>query len=536
MLAHPPRISATAIRRDDNVLNDRRSEPQPPRRRKRRTAGVPEKQSLPWKQIRNSLAPIEPLSADEIESIHQASLRVLAELGMKVTDLEARKIYAEGGGRVDDSEEMVYLDPEMVAEVIKTVPAEYIHNARNPNKSVTIGGNHITFSGVGGPAFVSDLDRGRRPGTYAELCDYKKLFQTYDIIHYASGGFEPLDLPENSRHLDVLMGQIRYTDKCISTSLLGSNRARDGLNMACILFGIEYDDLPQNVVIGGGINTNSPRLLDGPMAGGLIELAQAGQPVIVTPFTLAGAMAPVTVIGAITQQNAEALAGIVLTQLVRPGVPTVYGGFTSNVDMRTGSPAFGTPEQTKASHITGQLCRRYKIPFRSSNTNASTSVDAQSAYESEMSLWGAVMGHANRIAHGGGWLEGGLVASFEKLIIDVEMMQMMAEFVEPLVVNDETLAIGAMREVQPGGHYFGTAHTMERYDSAFYSPVVSDWTNFENWKEAGGLDSAQRANAIWKQAINDYEQPPLDPAIVEELEDYVERRKRELIGADAVLR
>jgi trimethylamine--corrinoid protein Co-methyltransferase len=536
LLAHPPRISATAIRRDDNVLNDRRSEPQPPRRRKRRTAGVPEKQSLPWKQIRNSLAPIEPLSADEIESIHQASLRVLAELGMKVTDLEARKIYAEGGGRVNDSEEMVYLDPEMVAEVIKTVPAEYIHNARNPNKSVTIGGNHITFSGVGGPAFVSDLDRGRRPGTYAELCDYKKLFQTYDIIHYASGGFEPLDLPENSRHLDVLMGQIRYTDKCISTSLLGSNRARDGLNMACILFGIEYDDLPQNVVIGGGINTNSPRLLDGPMAGGLIELAQAGQPVIVTPFTLAGAMAPVTIIGAITQQNAEALAGIVLTQLVRPGVPTVYGGFTSNVDMRTGSPAFGTPEQTKASHITGQLCRRYKIPFRSSNTNASTSVDAQSAYESEMSLWGAVMGHANRIAHGGGWLEGGLVASFEKLIIDVEMMQMMAEFVEPLVVNDETLAIGAMREVQPGGHYFGTAHTMERYDSAFYSPVVSDWTNFENWKEAGGLDSAQRANAIWKQAINDYEQPPLDPAIVEELEDYVERRKRELIGADAVLR
>ena len=536
MLAHPPRISATAIRRDDNVLNDRRSEPQPPRRRKRRTAGVPEKQSLPWKQIRNSLAPIEPLSAGEIESIHQASLRVLAELGMKVTDLEARKIYAEGGGRVNDSEEMVSLDPEMVAEVIKTVPAEYIHNARNPNKSVTIGGNHITFSGVGGPAFVSDLDRGRRPGTYAELCDYKKLFQTYDIIHYASGGFEPLDLPENSRHLDVLMGQIRYTDKCISTSLLGSNRARDGLNMACILFGIEYDDLPQNVVIGGGINTNSPRLLDGPMAGGLIELAQAGQPVIVTPFTLAGAMAPVTVIGAITQQNAEALAGIVLTQLVRPGVPTVYGGFTSNVDMRTGSPAFGTPEQTKASHITGQLCRRYKIPFRSSNTNASTSVDAQSAYESEMSLWGAVMGHANRIAHGGGWLEGGLVASFEKLIIDVEMMQMMAEFVEPLVVNDETLAIGAMREVQPGGHYFGTAHTMERYDSAFYSPVVSDWTNFENWKEAGGLDSAQRANAIWKQAINDYEQPPLDPAIVEELEDYVERRKRELIGADAVLR
>ncbi len=510
--------------------------PKTSRRRKRRTAGVPEKSSLPWKTIRNSLPPIEPLSADEIESIHQTSLRVLAQLGIKVTDTEARKIYAEGGARVDDSEEMIYLDPEMVEEVIKLVPAEFTLQARNPEKSVTLGGNHITFSGVAGPAFVSDLDRGRRPGTYAELCDYKKLFQTYDIIHYALGGFEPLDLPENNRHLDVLLAEIRYTDKCLYSSLLGSNRARDGLNMASILFGIDFDALPQHIVISGNININSPRLLDGPMAGGLIELARAGQPVIVTPFTLAGAMSPVTVIGAITQQNAEALAGIVLTQLVRPGTPAVYGGFTSNVDMRTGSPAFGTPEQTKASLITGQLCRRYQIPFRSSNTNASTSVDAQAAYESEMSLWGAVMGHANMILHGGGWLEGGLVASFEKLIIDVEMMQMMAEFVEPLVVSDETLAIEAMREVQPGGHYFGAAHTMERYDNAFYSPVVSDWTNFENWKEAGGLDSAQRANAIWKQAINDYEQPSLDPAVLEELEDYVERRKRELIGADAILR
>ncbi len=517
-------------------MNDTHVELRSGRRRKRRTAGVPEKTSLPWKQIRNALPPIEPLSADEIESIHQASLRVLAELGMKVTDVEARKIYAEGGARVDDSEEMVYLDPEMVEEVIKTVPAEYTHNARNPNKSVTLGGNHITFSGVGGPAFVSDLDRGRRPGTYAELCNYKKLFQSFDIIHYGSGGFEPLDLPENSRHLDIMLAQILYTDKCMSTSLLGSNRARDGLNMACIVHGITYEDLPGHVVISGGINTNSPRLLDGPMAGGLIELARAGQPVIVTPFTLAGAMAPVTVIGAITQQNAEALAGIVLTQLVRPGTPVGYGGFTSNVDMRTGSPAFGTPEQTKASLITGQLCRRYKIPFRSSNTNASTSVDAQSAYESEMSLWGAVMGHANMIFHGGGWLEGGLVASFEKLIIDVEMMQMMAEFVEPLAVNEGSLAIEAMREVQPGGHYFGTSHTMERYDTAFYTPVVSDWTNFENWQEAGGLDSAKRANVVWKQVINDYEQPPLDPAILEELEEYVARRKQELINADAVPR
>jgi trimethylamine--corrinoid protein Co-methyltransferase len=270
------------------------------------------------------------------------------------------------------------------------------------------------------------------------------------------------------------------------------------------------------------------------MAQGLIQFAKAGQPVTVTPFTLAGAMAPVTIIGALTQQNAEALAGIVLTQLVRPGTPVVYGGFTSNVDMRSGSPAFGTPEQTQASHITGQLCRRYGIPFRSSNTNASTSVDAQSAYESEMSLWGAVMGHANLVVHGGGWLEGGLVASFEKLIIDVEMMQMMAKFLEPLTVDDESLALEAMREVPAAGHYFGATHTMARYETAFYTPLISDWQNFEAWQEAGSQDVAQRANALWKQMLRDYQEPPLDPAVLEALEDYVARRKRELVGADAV--
>jgi trimethylamine--corrinoid protein Co-methyltransferase len=281
-------------------------------------------------------------------------------------------------------------------------------------------------------------------------------------------------------------------------------------------------------MIFGNINTNSPRQLDTSMADGLMTLAHYGQPVVVTPFTLCGAMAPVTVAGALVQQNAEALAGMALAQAVNPGTPVVYGGFTSNVDMKTGAPAFGTPEYTKACQATGQMARRYGVPYRSSNTNASNVVDAQAAYESEMSIWGAVMGHANFVFHGAGWLEGGLVASFEKLIVDAEMLQMMACYLEPLRVDDETLALDAIREVQPGGHYFGAAHTLERYETAFYTPLVSDWRNFETWEEAGALTTTQRANAIWKQMLKAYEKPPMDPAVAEALQAYVAKRKEEI--------
>jgi len=247
----------------------------------------------------------------------------------------------------------------------------------------------------------------------------------------------------------------------------------------------------------------------------------------VTPFTLAGAMAPVTLAGALAQQNAEALAVIAFTQMIRPGAPVIYGGFTSNVDMKSGAPAFGTPEYSKAALAGGQLARRYSLPYRSSNANASNAVDAQAAYESEMSIWAAVMGHANMILHGAGWLEGGLCASFEKMIIDAEILQMMAEFLQPIEVNDDTLGLDAIAEAGPGGHFFGTAHTLERYETAFYEPIVSDWRNFETWEEHGALDATQRANGIWKQMLKDYEQPPLDPARDEELKAFMARRKEE---------
>ena len=455
---------------------------------------------------------------------------------MKVLGGDARKRLAAAGAEVDDTERMVRCDPEMIEELVALAPSSFRIKARNPTKSVQVGGNHVNFAPVGGPSFVSDLDRGRRAGTYEELCDFLRLLQSLDIIHLGgAGSFEPLDLPAETRHLDKAFAAATLLDKVPGTNLLGGYRARDGLEMHCITHGIGYDELPENIVTLGNINTNSPRQLDGNMSAGLTELALAGQPVVITPFTLLGAMAPTTIAGALTQQNAEALFGMALCQIIRPGTPVVYGGFTSNVDMKSGAPAFGTPEYVKATQAGGQLARRYGVPFRASSTNASNVVDAQAAYESEMSIWAAVMGHTNLVFHAGGWLEGGLTASFEKLIVDAEMLQMMAEYMTPVTVNDETLAIDAIAEVPPGGHFFGASHTLARYESAFYEPIVSDWRNFETWEEGGSLTATQRANAIWKQLLAEYEPPNLDEGIREALAEYVAKRKAEIAAGPDLL-
>jgi trimethylamine--corrinoid protein Co-methyltransferase len=297
--------------------------------------------------------------------------------------------------------------------------------------------------------------------------------------------------------------------------------------MAAIAMGTTAEGLKQTPVLMGIINTNSPLQLDIPMAEGLIALAAHGQVLVITPFTLAGAMSPVTLAGALVQQHAEAMAGIILTQIVRPGVPVMYGGFTSNVDMRSGAPAFGTPEYAKAAQASGQLARHIGVPFRSSNVTAANEVDAQAAYESQMSLWGALMGGAHLVEHAAGWLHGGLTASFEKLILDAEMLQMMAAYFDPIEVTEATLAVEAIREVGPAGHFFGAAHTMSRYETAFYTPLVSNWNNHETWRENGSVMARERANVIWKQMLRDAEQPALDPGIAEALAAYVARRKGE---------
>ena len=437
---------------------------------------------------------------------------------------------AEAGAMVDESSGMVRFDPGLVMEHLALAPQSVTLHARNPDKNIILGGRHLAFTSVGGPAYCHDLDRGRRRGSFEDACDYIRLVQTLDIIHQEGGGpFEAIELPPETRHLDLYQAQIRLLDKNWQPIALGGERARDAINMARIGLGMSAAELADHPALFAIINTNSPLQLDIPMAEGLIEMARAGQVVCITPFTLAGAMAPVTLAGTLMQQNAEALAGMTLAQVVRPGTPVVYGAFTSNVDMRTGSPAFGTPEYTRAAQASGQLARRYGVPWRSSNVTSSNVVDEQSTYESAMSLWGAIAGHANIIVHAAGWLEGGLTASFEKLIVDAEMLQMMSEYLQPIEVSDDTLAQDAIAEVGAGGHFFGVAHTLSRYESAFYEPLLSDRKNFESWEEAGSADTRTRANHTWKQLLKEYQQPPLDPAIDEELSDYVARRKKELL-------
>ena len=391
------------------------------------------------------------------------------------------------------------------------------------------GGANIVFCAVGGPAFVSDLDRGRRAGNAADFLDYVRLIGTLDVIHQEGGGpLEPTDLPVATRHLDMYRIFATELDKTWQCLGFGATPVEDALGVLEIIRGVDRDTLVREPSAMTVINTNSPLRLDGPMGDGLIEMATYGQPVVATPFTLAGAMSPVSLAGAIAQQNAEALFLVALAQIVRPGTPMVYGAFTSNVDMRTGSPAFGTPESVKSQFASGQLARRYGLPWRSSNATASSVVDAQAAYEAEMAVWGAVMGGVTCSTRARGWLEGGLTASYEKLIIDAEILQMISEVLQPLVVDEASLAVDAIADVGPGGHFFGTAHTLERYETAFYTPLVSDWRNFETWQADGAQDRDERANGLWKQLLAEAVPPPLDPAVAEALDAFVARRRREI--------
>jgi trimethylamine--corrinoid protein Co-methyltransferase len=496
--------------------------------RKKRTAN--EISQLPWRHVANPYAPVEILSADQVETILQTSLEVLATQGMRFLEPRSRDMLRKAGAEVDEAEKIVRFSPALVEEKISLAPAEFELRARNPAHDLSVGANSTLFASVGGPAFCSDLDNGRRPGTYEEMCDYLRIVQSLNIIHQEGGGaFEAMDLPAETRHLDLYLAQIRLLDKNCQSYALGRERTVDSIEMICIALGIDREELSKRPALLAIINTNSPMQLDIPMTEAVIELAGAGQVCCITPFTLAGSMSPATLAGTLMQQTAEVLAVATFAQVVNPGAPIMYGSFASNVDMRSGAPALGTPEYTKAAQASGQIARRLGLPFRSSNTTVSNCVDAQAAFESQMSLWGSVMGHANLVNHAAGWLEGGLTASFEKLIVDAEMLQMIAEYLRPIDVSDDELAVDAIAEVGPGGHHFGTSHTFERYESAFYTPILSNRQNFEAWQESGSLDIGMRANAIWKQLLDEYEQPPLDVAIDDALVDYVAKRKEILL-------
>lgn len=480
----------------------------------------------PFSQPRLRYAPTEVVSADELEMIHESSLRVLEELGMDVLNAEARQIFADAGAIIEG--ERVRLGRDAIEAAMATAPSEFTLHATNPAHSLRIGGNWVAYGSVASAPNVHDRDNGRRIGNRADYQNLIKLGQMLNTVHFFAGyPVEPVDLHASIRHLDATYDALTLADKPIHVYSLGAERNRDVIEMVRIARGIDNETLEREPSLFTIINTSSPLRLDLPMATGVIEMSKRNQVVCITPFTLAGAMAPVTVAGAVTQQNAEALLGMTLTQLVRPGSPVIYGGFTSNVDMQSGAPAFGTPEFMKAAMIGGQLARRYQVPYRSSNVCAANTLDAQAAYESVFSLWGALMGGCNFLMHGAGWMEGGLHASYEKMMVDAEMLGMMQSFLEPPVVNADEIGIDAMKDVGPGGHFFGTAHTQARFRTAFHKPMISDWRNWETWEEAGSPTAYDKANKMWKDLLGAYEAPAADSARTAELAEFVARRHGE---------
>lgn len=482
----------------------------------------------PFGQSVRSYPPVDLASQEAVQQIHDASMRVLSETGINVLHDGARAIMKQAGADVMPGQTRVRFDPALIMQCISNIPSKFTLHARNPAHNLTVGGNEMIFCMMASAPNSSSLDHGRRSGTQDDFRNFLKLAQIHPIIQ-ALGGYpvEPTDIHPSIRHLDCISDFITLTDKVYHAYSLGQDRIADALEMTRIAHGLTQDELRRQPSLFTIINTNSPLQLDIPMMQGVIDMATMGQPVVITPFTLSGAMAPVTIPGALVLQNAEALAALAFSQMVNPGTPAMYGGFTSNVDMKSGSPAFGTPEYMKAQHIGGQLARRYGIPYRTSNVCAANTVDAQAAYESVFSLWGAVNSGGHMLMHGAGWMEGGLCCSYEKLILDIDLLQMVAEFLKPLKFNDAELGVDAIADVGPGGHFFGTAHTQERYKDAFYAPILSDWRNYESWQEAGEPTAMQKANGIWKQRLAEYEPPVLDSAVAEELREFVERRKRE---------
>ncbi|WP_048647928.1 trimethylamine methyltransferase family protein [Nitratireductor soli] len=481
-----------------------------------------------FRQLVNPFEPTRIVSEDELEAIHNASLTVLKDIGVEVLHDEARAIMKAHGADVREDTHRVHFDPALVLDFVAHCPSEFDVHARNPAHNLRMGGRNIIVAEMASAPNCSDVDRGRRPGNQEDFRNFVKLSQMHNIVQ-CQGGYpvEPVDIHAGIRHLECLRDIVTLTDKAFHIYSLGKERNLDGIEIARIARGVSREQFENEVSCFTIINTNSPLKLDIPMMEGIIQMARHGQAVIVTPFTLAGAMAPVTVAGAVVQQNAEALAALAFAQMVRKGAPVGYGGFTSNVDMRSGAPAFGTPEYMKAQLLGGQLARRYAIPYRSSNVCAANTVDAQAAYESVFSLWGCVQGGANLIKHAAGWLEGGLCCSYEKMMLDIDLLQMMAEFLTPLDLSEDALGVEAIREVGPGGHFFGSPHTQARYKTAFYAPIISDWRNYESWAQAGSPTSIDHANRLWKERLAMYEPPPMDEAIREELDAFVERRIRE---------
>ena len=468
----------------------------------------------------------EILSEESMAVLDRGWRRIVSELGIEFTMPEAVELFAKAGMKTEGDN--VFLDPEFVMEQVRKAPSTFQVTARNPAKSVTIGGQNMVFGSVYGPPFVRDGDE-RRTATLNDFHQFCKLSQSFPQLDSAGGTIcEPDDAPLDSRHLDMVRALMTLTDKFFMGSVTSGPNAADTLRMAEILFG-GREAIERDPVMISLINVNSPLRYDERMLGALFEYVRAGQPVLLTPFLLMGAMSPVSVQATLTQQVAEAFAGIALVQLIREGSPVIFGSFLSNNDMQSGAPAFGTPESAIGLFCTGQIARHYGLPFRSGGgLTASQSCDAQAAYEALMTLLPTFLAGTNWVMHSAGWLESGLVSCYEKFIVDIELLRMLQEEFKPFEITEESLAWDAHQEVGHGGHFFGAAHTLEHFRDCFYRPLLSSTANFERWQRLGGDDATARATKIWHDTLDAYEQPPLDDAIRAELDEFVARRRAEL--------
>ncbi len=469
----------------------------------------------------------EILSEGALEVLDRGWKRIVSEIGIQFDHEEAIRLFGEAGQKVEG--DVVRLDPDFVLEQVSLAPREFELRARSPERSLHIGGRHMTFLPVYGCPF-SRRGGERREASMADYEDLVKLSQLFPEIDMAGGTIvEPNDRPLDSRHLEMVFALMTLSDKPFMGSVTSGPNAADTLAMAEILFG-GRDVVEKTPVVLSIINVNSPLRFDGRMLAAMVEYARANQPVIVTPFLLMGAMSPVSIPAALAQQTAEALAGIALIELIRPGCPVVLGSFLSNIDMQSGSPMFGTPESAVGLFCGGQVARRYGLPWRSGGggLTASQTVDAQAAYESLMTMMPAFLSGANVLMHAAGWLESGLVSCFEKYIVDIEILRMLLETFKPLEIDEESLAFSAHEEVGHGGHFLGAAHTLERFRECFYRPLVSSSQNFERWTKNGALDATARATTIWQEKLASYEEPAMDGGVREELAGYVARRRREL--------
>jgi trimethylamine--corrinoid protein Co-methyltransferase len=507
--------------------------PPPSRRRERGRAPRSTGPTLsPLPRLRNPWPPLEVLSAEQVERILAASYQVLAEGGLEIRSSAARAVFRRAGALVDDETQNVRLGRELVEAQLAHAPERFVLHARNPDRHLHVGEDIVNFGPVNGAPNIRDLEGGRRYGDLEAFRNILKLTHTLGVLHWQGGiVVEPVDVPVAVRHLATYQAHIECSDIVWAARGIGGVQAEDAIAMSAIEHGCTSEDLIARPTLMTVTNVNSPRRVDEEILDNIMTMARHGQCVVITPFTLMGAMAPVTLAGALVQQTAEALAVVTLCQLVRPGSPCVMGSFTSNVDMRTGSPAFGTPEYVQAVIASAQLGRRLKLPVRTSAVNASPTVDAQSTYETAFSLQAAILSSSHLINHAAGWLEGGLSASLEKIIVDAELLRNWAEILKPVNFSDDDLAVAAIKETPAGGHFFGSAHTLARYESAFYRPLLSDWSNFENWRDAGSRSATERATGIWKKLLAESVPPPLDPAVREAIADYVARRSLELSAA-----